>query len=142
MSLLDHNFSYLQHLLTLPIFISDVPSAPGKPDVTEVDSTLIGLHWSQPESDGGSPITSYIIEKRDKPTARWMRATKETVTKTDFTVTDLFEGKTYEFRVAATNKAGTGPFSEPSEPTTCKPPYGKLFTPNGITNLCVLNKND
>ncbi len=107
------------------MYLTDVPTAPGKPDITEVDSTLIGLHWSPPKSDGGSPITSYIIEKRDKPTARWMRATKETVTETDFTVTDLFEGKTYEFHVAAVNKAGQGPFSEPSDPTLCKPPYGK-----------------
>ena len=103
-----------------------MPSAPGKLEITKIYSTQIRLHWSLPESDGGSPIISYIIEKRGESTARWMQATEETVTMTDFTVTELFEGKTYEFRVAATNKAGTGPFSEPSEPNMCKPLYGKL----------------
>ena len=39
---------------------------------------------------------------------------------------DLIEGSKYEFRVAAVNKAGTGPFSEPSEPTITKPPYGEF----------------
>ena len=47
------------------------------------------------------------------------------VTETTLTVRDLIEGKEYEFRVAAVNKAGTGPFSEPSEPRITKPPYGK-----------------
>ena len=44
---------------------------------------------------------------------------------TKLTVMDLFEGKEYELRVAAVNKAGQGPFSTPSEPKVCKPPYGR-----------------
>ena len=105
---------------------SDVPGAPEKPKVTGVDSTEITITWSPPKSDGGSPITGYVIEKRDTSSTRWTKAYKEPVEETTMTIKDLFEGKTYEFRVAAVNKAGQGPFSEPSEPKLCKPPYGKF----------------
>ena len=89
-----------------------------------MDSTKITISWSPPESDGGSPITGYTIEKKETSSTRWTKAHRDSVSETTFTVKDLMEGKEYEFRVAATNKAGTGPFSEPSEPRIAKPPYG------------------
>ncbi|XP_038047566.1 titin-like, partial [Patiria miniata] len=101
----------------------DVPGAPEKPEVTAVDRTQITISWSPPESDGGSPITGYIIEKKDTSSTRWTKAHRDSVSKTTLTVKDLIEGKEYEFRVAAVNKAGTGPFSAPSEPRITKPPY-------------------
>ena len=105
---------------------TDVPGKPDIPDVTDVDRTHIGISWSPPESDGGSPITSYLIEKKDTSSTRWIKI-KETIIDTEFTIRDLTEGQTYEFRVAAVNKAGPGPFSEPTEPKLCKPPYGMLL---------------
>ncbi|XP_072047556.1 myomesin-3-like [Amphiura filiformis] len=101
----------------------DVPGKPDRPDITEVDRTHISISWSPPESDGGSPITNYLIERKDTTSTRWIKVTKETVIDTEYTIRDLTEGQTYEFRVAAVNKAGPGPFSEPPEPKTCKPPY-------------------
>ena len=106
--------------------MSDVPEAPSKPEVTAVDRTQISISWSPPESDGGSPITGYYIEKKERSSTKWMKAKREPVTDTTLTIKDLIEGKEYEFRVAAVNKAGTGPFSEPSEPRIAKPPYGKI----------------
>ena len=44
----------------------DPPSKPGKPEVKDYDRTWALLKWAIPESDGGSPITSYIIEKKDR----------------------------------------------------------------------------
>ncbi|XP_072046922.1 twitchin-like [Amphiura filiformis] len=96
-----------------------------RPEVTKVDATLIGIKWSPPASDGGSPITGYVIEKKDRTSTRWTKAFKDTIEETEYTIKDLIEGKEYEFRVAAVNNAGQGPFSEPSQPTLCKPPYGK-----------------
>ena len=109
-------------------FLKDVPEAPGKPDVTAVDSKQITLSWSPPESDGGSPITGYIVEKKETTTTRWAKAHRDSVTETSLVVKDLIEGKEYVFHVAAINKAGTGPFSEPSEPRIAKPPYGNCYT--------------
>ena len=106
------------------VFI-DAPSAPGKPDIISVDKTEMGLTWALPESDGGSPITGYTIEKKEK-TGKWTKAIKTTVTETTTTVTGLIEKKEYQFRVAAINLAGTGPFSEPSDTKMAKAPYGKI----------------
>ena len=82
--------------------------------------------WEAPSTDGGSPITGYILERKERTATRWTRVTKETVTETTLTVKDLNEGKEYEFHVAAVNKAGMGPFSKPSELQKAKPPYGKI----------------
>nr|XP_006823015.1 PREDICTED: titin-like [Saccoglossus kowalevskii] len=101
----------------------DVPSAPGQPDVSKVDKTHATLTWTPPESDGGSPITGFVIERCDVSRQRWTKAHKERVTDTTYTVTDLIEGNQYQFRVSAENKAGVGPASEPSKSITAKPPY-------------------
>ena len=120
--------------LLLKVFILDVlclldvPEAPGKPEATAVDSQQITTTWLPPESDGGSPITGYIVEKKETSSARWTKVHRDSVTETSLVVKDLIEGKEYVFHVAAINKAGTGPFSEPSEPKITKPLYGKLST--------------
>ncbi|XP_072180965.1 twitchin-like [Diadema setosum] len=100
----------------------DAPAAPGKPEVTSVDKTQMDISWTAPDSDGGSPITGYTIEKKEK-TGKWTKVVKTTTTETTHTVTGLIEKKEYQFRVAAMNLAGTGPFSEPSDSTVAKPPY-------------------
>ena len=82
------------------------------------DSAIV--NWSPPENDGGSPVTNYILEYRRAGDKVWKAATKD-VADTEFTVPNLQEGKEYEFRVAAVNKAGEGPFSKPSDVTK----YGK-----------------
>nr|XP_006823016.1 PREDICTED: titin-like [Saccoglossus kowalevskii] len=101
----------------------DPPNAPGKPDITAVDSTEITITWTPPENDGGSPITGYTIERCDISRKRWITCNKQTVTETTFTITELIEGNEYQFRVAAENKAGVGDMSEPSDVTKAKPPY-------------------
>lgn len=47
------------------IFI-DEPSKPGTPIIKDYDKNFVELEWEKPESDGGSPITGYIIEKKEK----------------------------------------------------------------------------
>ena len=84
------------------------------------------LQWTEPHTDGGSPITTYVVEKRDRFGARWTPVTRADITEPSITVTGLVEGQEYEFHVAAQNKAGVGKFSEPSRATLAKPPYGEI----------------
>lgn len=44
----------------------------------------------------------------------------------EFTCKDLIEGNIYQYRVAAENKAGIGPFSDPTQPTELKEPTSNL----------------
>ena len=52
----------------------EVPSKPGKPKVVDFDSSWAECEWECPEFDGGSKITHYIIEKRDKFSNTWTKA--------------------------------------------------------------------
>ncbi len=116
------------HFISKSILIlsTDVPDAPSKPRISNVLATSATVSWAPPASDGGSPVTSYIIEKREDGRGRWTKCNKFDVDDTNFKVTDLNEGHEYEFRVSAVNKAGTGKPSATSETIKAKPPYGKL----------------
>lgn len=99
----------------------DPPGKPGRPHVTDVDSTQVSLEWDPPQKDGGAPVDEYIIEVRDPTSKEWNKiATSKTP---NATVTGLTEGKEYQFRVKAVNKAGPGQPSEPCEKIKCQPKY-------------------
>lgn len=53
---------------------TDEPSKPGKPNPTNWDKSFIDLEWEAPDSDGGAPIESYIVEMRDKDERNWVKA--------------------------------------------------------------------
>ena len=91
----------------------------------EIQRESVTLSWKPPADDGGSPITGYLVEKRDKKKNSWM--TVERVTKDTLVVTakKLIEGTEYNFRVKADNKAGLGEPVELEKPVTPKSPFGK-----------------
>ena len=105
----------------------DVPKAPGKPKASDINATEMTVTWSAPESDGGSPITGYYVERKEATSTRWMKVNKQPVSETTLRIKDLIEKSEYQFRVSAENKAGVGPASEPSDLYMAKPPYGKHF---------------
>lgn len=44
----------------------DPPGVPKDVQIADFDADFVDLTWKKPEGDGGSPITGYIIEKRDR----------------------------------------------------------------------------
>jgi predicted phage tail protein len=99
----------------------DEPGKPGKPSAKDWDKHHVDLVWKPPDSDGGAPITSYIIEKKDKYSTKWQKAAEIIGDKCEARVPDLIEGMEYQFRVKAVNKAGPGTPSDASDSVTAKP---------------------
>ena len=116
-------------LLRLSIIISssEAPGAPEGLEVIETQRTTATLKWSPPTHDGGSPLTGYVIEKRDMKRPTWTSAGKVPKDTTEFCVEKLLEGSEYLFRVTAENKKGQGQPCEIKEPVTAKSPFGKIL---------------
>ena len=49
----------------LDLEVVDNPSSPKNLTADEVTESTVCLSWDIPEDDGGSPITGYLVEKRD-----------------------------------------------------------------------------
>jgi len=113
---------------------SDVPGIPSAPKIEEVTKESCVLSWRAPESDGGTPIIGYFVERATAGSSRWLRMTKETVSDLKYNATDLVEDTQYEFRVIAVNKVGESKPSPKSSSILAKNPWGKLI--NHKTFLC------
>ena len=116
----------------LPILAKDpfeVPGQAGKPEPTDWNKDHVDLKWEAPDKDGGAPITSYIIEKKEKGSPKWVKAAEVPGDQTKGTAPHLEEGKEYEFRVIAVNKAGPGEPSDASKSVVAKPRFCEyIFT--------------
>lgn len=101
----------------------DPPSAPGKPEASPISEDSVQLEWEKPQSDGGSRITGYFIEKREVGSDTWQKVNPAQACLTnEFTVKNLIEDRKYEFRVVAQNAAGLSEPSECSAQTLVKDP--------------------
>jgi titin len=100
----------------------------GKPDpprnlsITGVSESTADLKWEEPELDGGSAITGYVIEMRASNKKTWTKV--DTSESLEFTITKLAEGTEYVFRVAAQNAVGVGEFVELQKPVAPKGQFG------------------
>jgi titin len=98
--------------------------------VLEVFKDSCVLTWRPPESDGGSPISGYYVERStSSKAARWIRITKDPVPELKYNVTELVEGNEYQFRIIAENKAGMGPAGPACDPVLAKDPWDKPGKP-------------
>jgi titin len=86
------------------------PDVPGKPrgplEVSNVTENTADIQWKAPDSDGGSPLTSYLVEVRPSTRTTWTKAGTVDGNTTAFTVPDLQPGNEYYFRVIAINDEG------------------------------------
>uniref|UniRef100_A0A1I7XRB2 non-specific serine/threonine protein kinase n=1 Tax=Heterorhabditis bacteriophora TaxID=37862 RepID=A0A1I7XRB2_HETBA len=110
-------FKYFKDKIT----ISDEPGKPQNPEVTDWDADRVSLAWEPPASDGGAPITQYIIEKKGKHGREWQECGKVSGDQTSAEILGLKEGEEYQFRIKAVNKAGPGEASDPSRKVVAKP---------------------
>jgi len=105
--------------LTPPItIVVSAPTVPGAPTgVTAVATRKASatVSWVAPSSNGGCAITSYTA--MSSPGGNTATVSGSTTTAK---VTGLTVGTTYTFTVTATNCAGTGPASAPSNAITAR----------------------
>ena len=109
-------------------------TAPGSP--TGLGATAgpgqVGLSWTAPSSNGGSPITGYEIWRG---TTSGGEALVTTVgNQTTFTNTGLTNGTTYYYKVAAVNAVATGALSGEASATP-------ITTPGAPTGLSATRGN-
>jgi hypothetical protein len=90
---------------------------PGAPAVTSVEPgrAAAAVYWNAPASNGGSPITEYLVTANPPDaTATAPAGTSSAI------VRGLVPGQTYQFRVQARNALGLGPASAWSAPVTVR----------------------
>lgn len=67
------------------------------------------LSWKAPKSDGGSPLTVFLIEMKDVRKSFWNKCKEVKPNVTNFTVENLNLDTEYVFRVTAINAEGQSP---------------------------------
>ncbi|KAJ8977333.1 hypothetical protein NQ317_018615 [Molorchus minor] len=118
----------------------DPPGAPGIPRGVETTEDSITITWTKPRHDGGSPITGYVVEKRLITEDKWTKASHAIVPDLNLKVINLIENHEYEFRVAAINAAGQGPWSSSSDAICARaaPSAPKITSDLSIRDMVVI----
>jgi len=98
-----------------------------------VNKEYVILAWESPESDGGSPLTGFIIERKDVTKTSWVSAGRCDANTFYFKVTKLIEGNEYEFQVAAENDVGQSDWANLGKSVKAKLGFGNRA--NSFTRL-------
>lgn len=96
------------------------------------------LTWEAPEYDGGSPITGYVIELRNRASIKWEPTMTTGADELSAVLTDVVENEEYFFRVRAQNMVGVGKPSHPTRAVKITDPIGKHASTT-VTELGYLN---
>uniref|UniRef100_A0A3B3HA44 Uncharacterized protein n=1 Tax=Oryzias latipes TaxID=8090 RepID=A0A3B3HA44_ORYLA len=103
----------------LNVTVLDVPAAPiGPVNILEVTPDSMTIEWRPPKEDGGSPITNYIVDKRESNKETWGGVSSGSLG-TELKITRLQRGAEYVVRIRAENKMGVGAPLE-SKPTVAE----------------------
>ena len=91
-----------------------VPSAPtGLTATVSSSRRTIKLGWHAPASDGGAPVTDYVVQVSVFPLFGWYVLNDGVSTNPTATITSPLPGLKLYYRVAARNSAGLGAWSTP-----------------------------
>lgn len=109
------------------LFFLVTPGQPCTPEATDITRTSMQIVWDKPSVDGGSMVSGYYLERRDKKSLRWVKVYKDPISDTKAKVHHLTEGNEYQYRVSAINKAGEGPYSDVSDFYKAADPVGAYY---------------
>ena len=68
-------------------YSADPPSNPRNLAVTETGDCRISVKWDEPDTDGGSPVTGYIVETKPVGSTKYTRAGKVKATEKSYDIT-------------------------------------------------------
>ncbi|XP_052452036.1 obscurin-like isoform X11 [Carassius gibelio] len=88
------------------------PDPPVEPVVRNKTDSSITLCWSPPDSERPVPITGYIIERRKVGAQTWVKVTSTSVSSTEYTISEISEEASYQFRISAVNDFGQSAYLE------------------------------
>ena len=87
-------------------YLAQTPSAVQSLSSSQLGSNSVTLNWVAPLSDGGSAVSGYRVESSLDAGLTWVSLGSSSVT--SFSVSNLFNKKSYLFRVFALNGLGSG----------------------------------
>ncbi|MEX0640248.1 MAG: fibronectin type III domain-containing protein [Nitrosopumilaceae archaeon] len=120
-----------------------VPNSPTSLSANAISSSQINLSWIAPTNTGGTPITGYMIQKRDSCTGNFSTLVANTSnSSTTYSNTGLVNGTCYQYRVFAHNAVGTSIASNNATGTTLQNPTPSISPPSAPIGLGVVAKSN
>ena len=111
-------------MVAMSLLTIEIPDEPLNCHINKTNKDCMFVAWEKPESDGGSPITGYYIERKERNSLLWVKANDTVVRTTEYPCAGLIEGLEYTFRVSAINRAGQGKPSKKTDFITARTPIG------------------
>jgi len=122
----------------------DYPSPPVGPiKFSNVDKTSATASWQRSKSTGGSPITHYLVEIREKSKRTWTHVTEVRSDLDALTceLKDLVEGQEYILQVKAVNSVGASKPLESDTPLKPKSQYSPPSAPRDLQTVEVTHNS-
>ena len=114
---LHRNCAVCNFKLQILVSYTAAPDTPEGPlEATDLTATSVTLTWKPPKSDGGQPLTGYLIECRDVRRVAWAPLATLPPNATSYTADKLLTNNDYYFRVVAQNSEGKSAPLENSKP--------------------------
>jgi len=118
-----------------------IPGAPTSIRLVGISEDSVTIEWTPVTSDGGRPVTRYVIEKREARSQFWTPVSSVGSRTTVYQIVNLLPNSLYYLRVAAENDEGVGfyrEFIEPVRPMKPKSEYLDIgfMLNNNYCNCC------